>query len=177
MKKILLGVAVVAAAGCAPMQPRHEDVSSERLKDGGAILLLSSAADPVCKVNTSMLQVRKAGMAGMMADGTLHLNNAYVKSDFDGYYGGVTAIAVPAGDYYLALGVTNPSQTYRTPRIADFQVAAGEVRYLGNFDVRGCGNLRISVSDKWSQVRSKFQERYPRIDLDRVRVHPVTLNR
>lgn len=177
MKTILAGVALVAAAGCAPMEQRHEDVSSERLKDGGAIVLLSSAADPTCKVNPSTLQVRKTGMGGMLAEGTLHLNNAYLKSDFDGYYGVVSAIAIPAGDYYLALGVTNPSQTYRTPRIADFRVAAGEVRYLGNFEVRGCGDVRIAVSDKWSEVRSKFQERYPRVDVHRVRVQPVTLSR
>ena len=102
------------------------------------------------------------------------MNNGYLKSDFPDYHGGVQALRVAPGRYSLALLSENPTRAYRDPLIGEFAVRPNQMTYVGEIAVHGCGAVTLSVSDRWSSVRYKFREIYPKLDFEKVQIELLT---
>jgi hypothetical protein len=91
----VLSFAFVMLAGCGTVEMRHDDFSSEVLKSGSALLLVSWTASQPCTLNSTSLHLRKT--TAIVPDARIFLNHANVKSEFAQYHGGVRAVRLAPG--------------------------------------------------------------------------------
>lgn len=101
-------------------------------------------------------------------------NNVYVKSLFPDFYGHIQAVEVAPDDYAFDASLIAPVHTTMLdsegkPTSIGFSAHSGELIYIGNIGTKGC-TASIEITDRWRQVRAKFSEIYPNLDLSRVHV-------
>jgi hypothetical protein len=165
---LLLAAVGGTIAGCQTVRGRRLQVTSQALKAGKAIAILSTSADEPCRFNAAYLEIvntRKTFGGAMM-----QLQTATAKSDFPDRFGFFDAFVLEPGDYSLHLRSSNPMLHYRRSDVAAFHLEPGEIRYLGNVHVAGCGSLAVGVGDEWASVRAALPRRFPGIDIAAVTV-------
>jgi len=113
------------------------------------------------------IQIRAAD-TGKNAGG-MFVQNPFVSSDFGNYLGHVRAFTLPAGEYAIWIKQSNQFLRYKDPHAGkSFQVVAGQTRYFGDFWILGCGTIRAGFRDNWAEVKDKFAQVYPGLNLNTV---------
>jgi hypothetical protein len=166
----ILALTALAAGvlGCSGMPNRREPISSTHIPPGFAVILVSVASeDASCHIAASDLAIRDVDTAKIVK--TLFVQNPFVKSDFPDHLGHVYAFSLPPGEYAFWLLQSNQFFRYADGHVdRSFRVASGDLTYLGDFLVRGCGGIQTMFYDNWPNVKGKFTEVYPALDLERV---------
>ena len=156
MKVVIVAFLALLVAGCATLDNRNDPsrLSLSDLPAGSGVMIMSAGAPKHCFSTSTFLKVMPAGIKyGGRGAALLNVDGYAVKSDFADHQGSVHAVALPAGEYYLAAWIANPYvSAVRVPK-ADFSIAAGEVIYLGEYF--------IPVACTWSPV-SVFRDRKER---------------
>src|SRR5262249_31084370 len=94
--------------------------------------------------------------------GSARINHLFDKSAFPNYWGHVWAFTVEPGDYYFSVGTVSPNFHYPKPRLSDIRIPEGEVEYVRDVHVPGCGaKLGLRGAIGCEQLRSKLVETYP----------------
>ena len=60
-------------------------------------------------------------------------------------------------------------------KLAEFRVEARQLKYLGEFVLEGCGNVHLTLQDRWASVSPQAGSRYPKLPVGRVVVEVPTL--
>lgn len=98
-------------------------------------------------------------------------NNPYIESDFEGHYAKVYTVVVEPGDYDIWIMVMNAYYTYPDPTVTQpIRVKPGEVKYIGEFFVEGCGKVQIYPRDRKERDLAFVQGIDPAFDPDKVTV-------
>ena len=135
---------------------------------------MSGTADRNDCVPPTSVQLRSEGKVFQVLQGALHLNSPG-KSAFPNYWGNVMAWTLAPGPYYVELGLASQRYLYENGRLKDLRVNAGDVIYIGDVGVQGCGWVKMTVTNKWNQVRAKFQETYPNLDYRNARIDLIKI--
>jgi hypothetical protein len=164
------------AAACATTAKRRAGVTDAVLSRDKAIVVISTSSDVACYAGVTYIQLIKVGEQGPEGwgpVGELSLNNDFVASDFTHRYGQVDAFVVEPGHYVVTRNILLPNiATYAVPQVREYEIGPGQVRYLGDMHGFACYGTKVLVRDEWQAVKSKFAERFPRVDLGRVIVEP-----
>jgi len=139
---------------------------------GTGTILMSSSADSQCGLAT-VIRVRVAARLPLLK-GQFITNGLMTKSAFPDRYGNVHALTIEPGEYFFELAPLSGLHHYRDGRLSNIRIAAGEVKYVGDVGIQGCGNVRTTVANKWSQVRGKFAETHPNLNLRSVKIELIT---
>ena len=139
---------------------------------GTGTILMSSSADSQCALAT-VIRVRAAARLPLLK-GQFITNGLMTKSAFPDRYGNVHALTIESGEYFFEFAPLSGLHHYRDGRLSNIRIAAGEVKYVGDVGIQGCGNVRTTVANKWSQVRGKFAETHPNLNLRSVKIELIT---
>jgi len=170
--RVLLLVALSGwGTGCQSVRERRLLVTSDALKSGKAIAIVSTSANEACRFNAAYLEI--VDQRRMSGAAIMQLDTASAKSDFSDRLGFFDAFVLQPGDYWLRLRSYNVSLSYRVPNVASFHLNAGEIRYVGDLHVAGCGALLVGMGDEWASVRAALPRRFPRLDVAAVTVQEM----
>ncbi len=139
--------------------------------EANGVVLISANADDKCMSFSTFLSLHAQGDPYKKHGPLIPVDVYAIKSDFSDSYGFVSALAVPAGNYYFSPWLANSYFiAKRAPRF-DFSVAPGEVVYLGEYHQPGrCVTGEGVVTNKWERDREKIAIKNPDIDLSNVSV-------
>jgi len=157
-------ISVILVAAVVALDAGQREASAQ----ASGTILMSTSGDTQCLVATVvyLLPGRPAWNPLRPHSGSARINHLFDKSAFPNYWGHVWAFTVEPGDYYFSVGTVSPHFHYPKPRLSDIRITAGEVKYVGDVHVQGCGaKIGLTVANRWGQVRSKFVETYPNVNL------------
>jgi hypothetical protein len=172
-RNVAIAATALCVSGCGAMPLRRASVSSASVPRGAGIVLVSvTSLDSHCMVAASDLAIRAANTGKMVS--WLFVQNPFTKSDFTGYLGHVYALTLPAGEYAFWIKQSNRFFGYEDPHVGKgFHVVSGQTEYLGDFWIRGCGNIQAGFRNRWPEVKAKFAAVYPSLDLNSVRIDVI----
>ncbi len=173
-RMVLLATAGAGLVGCAVVSINREPVTTAQLKSGSAIVMVSTTNldDAGCIASATDLVLQDAYTHKLIKK--LSVNYWAFKSDFSDHFGHVYAIALPPGLYAFRIGAANPYASYGEGHVGlGFRVKAGELKYVGDFWLHGCGSVRTGFRDNWQAVHDAYGKVYPALDLSGVTVDVV----
>lgn len=156
---------LLAACGSQPNAASVASIPSGAFaSDRSGVVILSTGAPETCVSLVTFLKVFDAATRKQVDSVPLIPVDAYTnKSEFSTHHGQVSALALPAGEYYVSPWVANPYVTpVKTPAYA-FKVNAGETVYIGElFMPRACGlSTTLQVNDRYERDLKLATEKNP----------------
>jgi len=167
-------VSVILVAAALALDAGRREASAQ----ASGTILMSTSGDTQCGVATVIyvMAIGRAWNPFRTHEGSARINHVLDKSAFPNYWGHVWAFTVEPGDYYFSVGTVSPNFHYPKPRLSDIRIAAGDVKYVGDVHVQGCGRkIGLTVADRWGQVRSKFVETYPNVNLRAMKIELIKI--
>lgn len=161
-------------AGCAVMDVSRDPVTTAQLKSGSAVVMISTTNldDSSCIASATELDLQDAYTHKLIK--RLSINYWAFKSDFPDRFSHVYAVALPPGLYAFRIHAANPYATYGDGHVGQgFRLKAGELKYVGDFWLHGCGSVRTGFRNDWQAVSGGFGRVYPGLDLSGVSVDVV----
>lgn len=159
----------ILVTGCQSVRARRLATTEQALEDGHSIIIVSTSAEETCFFSW---QVDIYPTGTFRPIGAVAINHSLLKSDFSDRIGFFDAFIVQPGDYDLRVvsstGEINHSFSPLRFLGPTFRLRPGEMVYVGDVHVGGCHSLSPVLVDAWSAVRSEFQVRFPRLDVQRV---------
>ena len=167
-------VSVILVAAALALDAGRREASAQ----ASGTILMSTSGDTQCLVATVIyLMPSGRGWNPLRPHaGSARINHLFDKSAFPNSWGHVWAFTVEPGDYYFSVGTVSPHFHYPKPRLSDIRIAAGEIKYVGDVHVRGCGKkIGLTVANRWGQVRGKFVETYPNVNLSPMKTELIKI--
>lgn len=177
LKFLIKGAASLIIVGslvaCSTMSNRFSPnrITSAQIEDQtNGIVIISTGADEKCISFATFLGLHNKGARYHDVKAQIPVDVYALKSDQVGTFGFINAFVLPAGSYYLSPWLSNPRfVAKRSPRY-DFDVAAGEITYLGQYHQPGrCVVGEGQITDQWHRDREMIAERNPYIDVARTK--------
>jgi hypothetical protein len=140
----------------------------EASAQAASVILLSTSADRTC-ARPSVIRLREDGQIFQIVKESVVINSLGTKNGFANYFGNVHALTIAPGNYTMEFDIFSMQHYYRDNKLLRIRVKPGEVTYVGDAHVEGCQNIKLTITNRWNQVRSKFQETYPKLDLRAVK--------
>jgi hypothetical protein len=126
----------VLIAGCGTVSNRHgaATVDSAHIPGGSGIAIISTGAPSKCFTAATFMKVLSwdSGYSDSAVT-SFGVDGYSVESDFADHQGRLNVLVLPAGKYYLAATIANPHVKPTKLTRYDFEVAAGETVYLGEY--------------------------------------------
>ena len=168
---LALVVSLILVSACGTPPPTINDVDVTAMPMDQALLIFSTGAEETCTIAATSLIIKKADAQPRPGEsiGMYQANNPFVKSDFEEQYGKVYTIALEPGDYDFWLMVNNATWRYEDLILTErIRVEAGQIRYIGEFFVLGCGNVYIMLRDQSTRDIEFLQRATPSLDAESV---------
>lgn len=160
--------AAIILTGCGSMQNRAgvDRLTAASFADSKrGVVLLSTGAPAHCVSFATALTVRNRKINKVVEVPPVFMDAYVHKSEFAGHHGTINALQLEPGEYSFVPAVANPFvQGVVTPTF-DFEVAAGEVVYLGElFMTQSCGmNSSFIVRDYYARDIEMAKEKNPEL--------------
>jgi hypothetical protein len=157
-------VSVILVAAALALDAGRREASAQ----ASGTILMSTSSDTTCLLSAEIFVHRHGAAWNPFKPfaGSARINHRFDTSAFPNHWGHVWAFSVDPGNYYFTIGTSSGLYAYNKPRLSDLRIGAGEVKYVGDVHIQGCGRtIKLSVADRWGQVRSKFVETYPNVNL------------
>ena len=161
MRRILglltLGILISVASGCGTLtnhvSPKYLSATDITLADKG-IVIFSTGAPERCTTKATFIRVFDLQTKELVKGvSSISVDASAVKSEFEDHHGAVSALSLPAGQYYISPIIAHPHIVgVKIPKFS-FEVTAGQTTYLGElFMTRSCDlNTSFIVKDEFSR--------------------------
>lgn len=181
----------LSTAWAAPFLKQRPDVTCDLTDAASSGLVLVSASAPVVESATDPTNIwfhfNRVGRSSFSDEKILIAREQFIKdvpNDFDGPFGRLYALQLPAGDYeFKTWTFTQARPGERTvvhsPRKSvarlPFKVAAGRVIYLGSFSPSKISDYELSMTivDQNQRDTQVFTRKCPNIDASKIDLQPL----
>ncbi|HTO52334.1 MAG TPA: hypothetical protein VMR50_03025 [Myxococcota bacterium] len=172
-------MAVALLAACQTFSfsstPRPNPLDPSQLHgspDQGVIVFSTGASAPCAasKVYLGIFPARAVDEGDRSIVAVANVSASEIATDFPSHPGNLHALALAPGSYYLASeDASDQSWRQVIPKLP-FDVAAGEIVYLGEyFAADPCSNRSPVIRDQSARDFALLHERNPEIPVDRIR--------